>query len=509
MTITDEDLELYHIGYTEETVAQLPSGFKLLNNIDNIRPDWYEYWPIRNFLLNKRLEEGKYYGFFSPKFKKKTGIDPLDLRSTICNIKGKPDVIFICPQPEVGAIFKNLYYGSDFTDRGALKTASEIFRKSKLKINLESMIQDSRSIIFSNYFLANSRFWKEWLDICETIYINSESEQHDNDLYLQLNKKTNYGPSTQRKVFMIEGVASTILQTKKYNSYGISITSDAAKGNFNTGDMQHIICDSLKIAYNETKDEKFLLKFEEESNNLLKTLITKNEKIRNNDKIKQTPAHDGFNDTIFSILMDHKPKNIVEVGCMKGTLAKNYRIHFPDCNWHGIDIDEDNINEAKLNCTSTQLVNIEELPSESFEKLNKFDTWIFGDVLEHLYNPWRLLKKIKDNSNGQVRVIACIPNSQHWNFQARINAGLMQYQNDGLFDRTHIRFFSRITMIEMFEQADFSIEQIISRKISQGGEKYMQCIRTMAELSGVNAEQAEADSNAIQYVIVATHEIKS
>jgi hypothetical protein len=86
---------------------------------------------------------------------------------------------------------------------------------------------------------------------------------------------------------------------------------------------------------------------------------------------------------------------------------------------------------------------------------------------------------------------------------------MMQYQNDGLFDRTHIRFFSRITMIEMFEQAGYEIEQIIARKISHGGEKYMPCIRAMAELSGVNPEQAEADSNAFQYVIVATSKTKS
>ena len=509
MSIKDNELELYHIGYSEETVGQLPKGFNLLNNIANERPDWYEYWAIRTFLMNEKLEEGKYYGFFSPKFEIKTGINSVELRKIVCEINGNPDVIFVCPQPEVGAIFKNVYHGSEFTDNGSLETASKIFLKSNLNIDIKSMIQDSRNIIFSNYFIARAKFWIEWLNICEIIFENAESNQKDNELFAQLNIKTNYGSSAQRKIFMIEGVASVILHTKKYKSHGISINANAAKGNYNTGDMQHIICDGLKIAYNETGDNKFLLKFEDESKKILTKLTAKKEKIMIDNEIKQTPAHDRFNDTIFSIITKHKPQNIVEVGCMKGTLAKNYRIHFPDCNWHGIDIDEDNINEAKLNCTSTQLANIEELSNESFEKLKHFDTWIFGDVLEHLYNPWRLLERIKDNANNRVRIVACIPNSQHWNFQARINAGMMQYQNDGLFDRTHIRFFSRITMIEMFEQAGFEIEQIIARNISQGGEKYMPCIRAMAELSGVNPEQAEADSNTFQYVIDATSKKKS
>src|ERR1700682_4374243 len=53
----------------------LDPGFAVLDNSANERPDWYEYWPIRKFLLNEALDEDAFYGFLSPKLKSKTSFD--------------------------------------------------------------------------------------------------------------------------------------------------------------------------------------------------------------------------------------------------------------------------------------------------------------------------------------------------------------------------------------------------------------------------------------------------
>jgi 2-polyprenyl-3-methyl-5-hydroxy-6-metoxy-1,4-benzoquinol methylase len=199
-----------------------------------------------------------------------------------------------------------------------------------------------------------------------------------------------------------------------------------------------------------------------------------------------------------------KPSSVVEVGCMRGTLAQAYKQTNPDCIWHGIDIDEDNIHHAKNICDDAVVADVEKLSSADFIKYEQADTWIFGDVLEHLYDPWRLLKQIRNHTKSDFTVIACIPNSQHWNFQARVNSGQMHYENDGLFDRTHIRFFSRITMIELFQQSGYTVEKIFARNISfPGAELYMPFIREMAKVSGVDPDQAERDASAFQYVIYA------
>jgi hypothetical protein len=70
---SEKKIRLFSIFWSEVTQAQaIISGFEPLNNMENKRPDWYEYWPIRNILLNETLDENTYYGFFSTKFSKKT-----------------------------------------------------------------------------------------------------------------------------------------------------------------------------------------------------------------------------------------------------------------------------------------------------------------------------------------------------------------------------------------------------------------------------------------------------
>lgn len=59
---------IHQIFYSEETRKSLDAGFIPLDN-SNQRPDWCEYWPIRNFLINAPLDSDGFYGFLSPKFR--------------------------------------------------------------------------------------------------------------------------------------------------------------------------------------------------------------------------------------------------------------------------------------------------------------------------------------------------------------------------------------------------------------------------------------------------------
>ncbi len=48
-------IHLFQIAYSEATLHMIEPGYSVLNNLENIRPDWYEYWPIRNFLIKNNL----------------------------------------------------------------------------------------------------------------------------------------------------------------------------------------------------------------------------------------------------------------------------------------------------------------------------------------------------------------------------------------------------------------------------------------------------------------------
>jgi SAM-dependent methyltransferase len=71
----------------------------------------------------------------------------------------------------------------------------------------------------------------------------------------------------------------------------------------------------------------------------------------------------------------------------------------------------------------------------------KFDLILLSDVLEHLYNPWKVLLDVKSRMSAQGKLLISVPNLQNLNYLTAVNSGNFFYQSTGLFDETHIRFF--------------------------------------------------------------------
>ena len=99
--------KVYQIYYSEGTKAQNDMGFIQLDNLLNVRPDWREYWPIRQFLLSVKLEDDTRYGFFSPKFREKTGLEASDVMNFIEN--DDSDVVIFSPYFVQSALFFNVF----------------------------------------------------------------------------------------------------------------------------------------------------------------------------------------------------------------------------------------------------------------------------------------------------------------------------------------------------------------------------------------------------------------
>lgn len=407
--------------------------------------------------------------------------------------------------------FKNVYYGSDRTDPGALETYEQIYRYYSPNFDIKNIVGDLSNTVYSNYFIAKPNFWREWLKLGE--YFFNLAENGESKFFKELNLITPYGGlNIPRKVFLIEGIASILLSnSERYTSYSVPLFMGFHSRNiFEEYKEEAKICNFLKQSYSNTGNQKFLNYFNEISESTILNLIKKrNDNImentfNKNTELSQTPAHDLYNDTIYSILEEFKPNTITEVGCMRGTLARKFKELNKSCHWIGIDIDPENVIESEKVCDIAILADIEAYDQSNLKIMRQSDIWVFGDVLEHLKNPWKTLEKIKINLTDNGRVVACIPNSQNWNFQARINSGMMHYQDNGLFDKTHLRFFSRLTMIELFQSVGYEIENIYSRVFNfPGQEKYIPHIRAMAEVSGVDPDQAEKDALVFQYVIVA------
>ncbi|AFY28568.1 methyltransferase domain-containing protein [Cyanobium gracile] len=216
-----------------------------------------------------------------------------------------------------------------------------------------------------------------------------------------------------------------------------------------------------------------------------------------------TPAHDNFNPDILK-LMNKDYDTIVEVGCSRGALARAYRSSFKCDKYIGIDIDEDSAVFARNHCSEVIIGDIESMNESAWNTLFPSSLWIFGDSLEHLKNPWSLLRRIRQNLKPEDSIIACIPNAQHWSVIARLASGNFQYEDEGLMDRTHLRWFTKRTIIDLFEKTGYSIELIYPRIFENPSEnQYLPFIHRIAQIYDGDTNDPSNDCIPIQYVIKA------
>jgi 2-polyprenyl-3-methyl-5-hydroxy-6-metoxy-1,4-benzoquinol methylase len=502
--ISQSDLKkvrLFSMYWSEETKTQaIMSGFELLDNMANKRPDWYEYWPIRNFLLNQTLDENTYYGFFSTKFSKKTQLSTKQTFDFIeQSIDKGADVVLFSPQPDQAAGFLNAFEMADMYITGFLKTSEDFFEYIGLKVNLRSIVMDSRTIVFSNYFVARPAFWREWLTFCEALF--DIAEKGDLPLAKELNQATNYPGGVQVKVFLIEAIASLLLTlyAKRFKTACANPwTMGWGMNRFRQYPHEMIISDALKMAMREQGYPEYTRAFNTVRNQLRRKPIQPNQK-----NMKSTPAYSVINRDLLA-LMPIDAKRVVDVGCMLGNLAQAYREINPNCHYIGIDIDADYANKAKIHCNQTITADIENIDDATWAQLEKADCWVFGDTLEHLRNPWSVLERINKSmkANGGGTLVACVPNAQHWGIQMRLNSGAFRYEESGLLDRTHLRWFTRITLIELFTSTGFQVVKGTVRFHNRPApEKIMQAIGALAEASGANVKQAQEDAKVFQYVM--------
>ena len=226
---------------------ELDPGFEVLDNSANERPDWYEYWPIRRFLLAGPLEENAFYGFLSPKFKLKTNLDAAAVREFIADSDAATDVVLFSPSIHNSAFYLNVFEHGNAEHPGLMQVASDFFARINRPQPLEDLVSDSRNTVHSNYFIAKPRFWRAWLQITEQLFAIAEMPQ--DPLGIRLRTPTQYRGSrdVQMKIFLMERVATWILITDRSFSARARDPFVARSRIYKL--PAAIMCDALKIAY--------------------------------------------------------------------------------------------------------------------------------------------------------------------------------------------------------------------------------------------------------------------
>ena len=209
------------------------------------------------------------------------------------------------------------------------------------------------------------------------------------------------------------------------------------------------------------------------------------------------------NPTLLALLPRHA-SSVLEIGCGSGALGRAFKTFAPNARYVGVEFDSTAAGNARRYLDQVVHGDVESLdPATLIEHGERFDALVFGDVLEHLRDPWQTLSRLLPLLADDGEVLACVPNVQHWSVLLGLLRGQWRYAREGLLDQTHLRFFTLEGVESMFLQAGLVIHDIRQR---EGG--HVASARQFAELMQpvlaslqIDPVRFASQTAAIQYVV--------
>jgi 2-polyprenyl-3-methyl-5-hydroxy-6-metoxy-1,4-benzoquinol methylase len=143
-------------------------------------------------------------------------------------------------------------------------------------------------------------------------------------------------------------------------------------------------------------------------------------------------------------LIDRPVRSVLDVGCGAGDNASLIRARFPDCEIHGVTRSVGEAEVAKAHMTSCGVWDIEgDIPGAVAS--TRFDVILFSHVLEHLRDPRTVLRNFSRLLRSDGMVLIAVPNVVSWAMRWEFARGRFEYQEEGILDDTHLRFFTFFT----------------------------------------------------------------
>ena len=238
------EAKLYQIFYDNESKSRLLPEFTPYDKSHRGYDGWHEYSVIRDILLDRGrvFSDEEYIGFFSPRFYEKVSLTG----EQVCQIvsSSSSDVISFSPDFWQTAIFQNSFYQGETYHSGLLECAQKICEELNLSIDLKAIWQDRHRIIFSNYFVAKYRIWKQWLELSEAVFAMAQNPA--SRLFSDLNQPVrhrNYDNKHLMAVFIVERLISVLLER---NSIDAQVAINFPKDDSRLANF--LILDAIKSA---------------------------------------------------------------------------------------------------------------------------------------------------------------------------------------------------------------------------------------------------------------------
>ncbi|SHJ04478.1 glycosyltransferase [Propionispora hippei] len=223
------------------------------------------------------------------------------------------------------------------------------------------------------------------------------------------------------------------------------------------------------------------------------------------DMLNKFAAKWGFNPVYSTIIRQdivnliENPKTqaivVLEIGCACGATLMKIKDGYHKARLYGIELNEKAALSAKLfaEVIAADIENtILPYPKEYFDYI------ILADVLEHLENPWRALENIKAYIKPGGQILASIPNIMHFSVLRNLLQGFWSYEEAGILDKTHLRFFTIYEIEKMFQSTGYKMNACHPNFIHETAED-RQFILALTSVAGNNRLMDQC--RAYQYIV--------
>jgi len=158
-------------------------------------------------------------------------------------------------------------------------------------------------------------------------------------------------------------------------------------------------------------------------------------------------------------LFDRSYARVLDIGCSTGNtgvLLKERGL----CQWvSGIELFEQTANIARTRLDHVITGSIESALDQI--ESQSFDCILCLDVLEHLIDPWTVVKALSEKLKAGGILICSIPNIRHFSIALKLLfCGRWNYTDSGILDRTHLRFFTKSACEQLLDLPGFELEYI-------------------------------------------------
>lgn len=176
------------------------------------------------------------------------------------------------------------------------------------------------------------------------------------------------------------------------------------------------------------------------------------------NSIDTSMYHNYSRKDVFQLIDDSHLSRVLDVGCGSGAFSRLIKSSFSSETW-GIEPDTDSYNTStksldKVFCGTFE-TRFKDLPSRYFDAI------FFNDTLEHTIDPKLCLEQARDLLAPAGKLYASIPNFIFADNLAEIIFSRdWRYKDSGILDKTHLRFFTRKSMIRLFDLAGYKVEKV-------------------------------------------------